>query len=90
MKVTVGQRMKRNILANGFSGGMPTAPQTVPPADAQSDREALEGLRQTVARVTGHRGELHPSPLFGPMDLETLKLVTLLHAEHHLGYLKPK
>lgn len=88
MKVTVGPGMKRKILANGFSGGMPTAPETVPAVDAKTDAEAIQIFRDTVKRVTAHKGELHPSPLFGPMDMETLKSVTLLHAEHHLGYLQ--
>ena len=90
MKVTVGQSMKRKILAEGFKGGMPTAPESVPAADKNSDSQAVEDLKATVARVSSYSGDLHPSPLFGPMDLETLKKVTLLHAEHHLAYLEPK
>lgn len=87
MKVTIGQSMKRKILAEGFKGGMPTAPESVPVADASTDRQAFDYLRETVQRVTSHQDELLPSPLFGPMDMATLKTVTLLHAEHHLGYL---
>ena len=90
IKVTVGQSMKRKILAEGFKGGTPTAPESIPAADVQSDREAIDAFRETANRVLAHQGELHPSPLFGPMDLEMLKTVTLLHAEHHLGYLAPK
>lgn len=90
MKVTIGQRMKRKILAEGFKGGVPTAPESVPSLDAQSDQQAASQFRETANRVLAHQGNLNPSPLFGPMDLETLKTVTLLHAEHHLGYLVPK
>ncbi|MEL7499232.1 MAG: DUF1569 domain-containing protein [Planctomycetota bacterium] len=90
MKVTVGQSMKRKILSEGFKGGMPTAPPSVPAADAMTDLDAISQLRETVTRVTSHAGELIPSPLFGPMDMEMLKTVTLLHAAHHLGYLAPK
>jgi hypothetical protein len=90
MKVTVGARMKRQILAEGFKGGMPTAPQSVPEPSEHSDQEAFELLKQTIDRVRNHQGDLLPSPLFGPMDKETLLTVTLLHAEHHLGYLEPK
>lgn len=90
MKVTVGPGMKRNIMANGFKGGMPTAPQSVPEADAMTDAQAVENLQKTIERVKAHGGDFLPSPLFGPMDKETLLKVTLLHAEHHLGYLEPK
>lgn len=89
MKVTVGGRMKRQILAEGFKGGMPTAAQSVPAADEKSDHEAFVFLQQTIERVRHHDGNLIPSPLFGPMDKGTLLTLTLLHAEHHLGYLAP-
>lgn len=90
MKVTVGPGMKRKILAEGFKGGMPTAPQSVPEPDALSDAEGVQRLQEAIERVNNHTGELIPSPLFGPMDKETLVKVSLLHAEHHLGYLEPK
>lgn len=90
MKHTVGPGMKRKILAEGFRPGMPTAPETVPTAGQISDQAGFEKLEQTVSRVTAHDGPLHPSPLFGEMDKPTLIQVTLLHAEHHFGYLEPK
>ena len=86
MKVTMGQSMKRKILAEGFSGGMPTAPESVPAADAKTDQQAFDEFKETADRVLSHQGELIPSPLFGPQDIQMLKTVTLLHAEHHLGY----
>ena len=90
MKKTVGPGMKRNILANGFKGGMPTAPITVPRPDEVTDQQGAAKLQETIGRLMSYEGELKPSPLFGPMDKETLIKVSLLHAEHHLGYLKPK
>ena len=88
MNITVGGRMKRNILANGFSPGMPTAPETAIQAHAMTEQAAIEKLASTIQRVKDHSGDLKPSPLFGPMDKETLIKVSLLHAEHHLGYLE--
>lgn len=90
MKVTVGPGMRQKILANGFSGGMMTAPETVPKPDAATDQEAADQLQAVIDRVKDFQGELHPSPLFGQMDHETHVQVSLLHAEHHLGYLEPK
>jgi hypothetical protein len=90
MKYTIAPGMKRKILANGFKGGMPTAPETVPKPDAITDQQAVEQLQQMVDRAKAHTGELFPSPLFGPQDMEMYTKVNLLHAEHHLGYLEPK
>lgn len=90
MKKTVGPGMKRKILAEGFKGGMPTAPETVPQPDAMTDQQAAKLLQETIDRVQAYNGELHPSPFFGPIDHETHVKVSLLHANHHLGYLEPK
>ena len=89
MKVTVGPAMKKKVMAEGFSGGMQTAPQSVG-AEGMSDQEGIDKLKEIAERIKSFSGELKPSPLFGPMDKETHQKVTLLHAEHHLGYLEPK
>ena len=89
MKQTIAPGMKRKILAEGFPPGQPTAPETVADPQQMTDEAGVQKLRDTVQRIETYRGELHPSPLFGPMDLEQLKTVSLLHAAHHLGYLHP-
>jgi len=89
MKYTVAPGMKRRILAEGFKPGIPTAPESVPAPGEMSDEDGIEKLQQTCERVASYEGKLHPSPLFGPMDKDTLQTVTLLHAEHHFGYLEP-
>lgn len=90
MKHTVMPGMKRKIFAEGFKGGMVTAPETVPQPDAVSDAQGVEELQKVVDRLSVFEGELIPSPLFGKMDREMAVKVTLLHAEHHFGYLEPK
>jgi len=90
MKHTVGPGMKRKILAEGFSGGMQTSPESVADPAQMSDAEGVQKLRETMQRLRAHQGELLPSPLFGPMDHAMLVRVTILHAEHHFGYLDPK
>jgi len=90
MRLTgAAKSMARKIESEGFKGGMPTAPETVP-SDSISDAEGLTKLKQVVERLKGHQQPLHPSPLFGAMDLQRHIKVTLLHAEHHFGYLHPK
>jgi hypothetical protein len=90
MKKTVVPGMKRKILAEGFKGGTMTAPESVPKQDETSDQMGIEQLQKAVDRVNAHEGSLHPSPLFGEMDKAMHIKVSLLHAEHHLGYLEPK
>lgn len=88
-KITIGPSMKRKIMKEGFKGGLPTAPETVPDASSFSDQDGVEKLKEAINRIVEYSGDLLPSPLFGPMDKETLIKVSLLHAEHHLGYLYP-
>lgn len=90
MKHTIGPGMKRKIMSEGFKGGMMMVPETVPKPDQMTDQQGVNKLQETVNRVMAYQGELQPSPLFGPMDKETLIKVSLLHAELHLGYLEPK
>ena len=89
-RYTVAPAMKRKILAEGFKSGSPTAPSSVPQADAITDSQGLAQLVACVERVTEFDGKLLPSPLFGSMDKEMHMQVALLHAEHHLAYFQPK
>ncbi len=90
MKKTVAPGMKRKILAEGFKGGLPTAPDSVPKPDAMSDAQGVEMLQEIIDRAKSFSGTVLPSPLFGEQDKAQYIQVTLLHAEHHLGYLEPK
>ncbi|MEM7452881.1 MAG: DUF1569 domain-containing protein [Planctomycetota bacterium] len=84
------KKIADKILAEGFTGGMATAPQTVADKDKMSDAEGLRALEKVAAQMKQHNGPLHASPLFGEMDEATYQKVSMLHAEHHLGYLEPK
>lgn len=90
MKHTIASRVKRKILAEGFKGGMQTAPETVPNPSEVTDRAGIDKLQGVVDQLAAHTGELHPSPLFGELDHAMHVTVTLLHAEHHFGYLEPQ
>jgi len=84
------ERMKRNILATGFQAGTPTSPETVPQPGLVSDEAGIQKLCEVIDRMKAWQGSLHSSPLFGAMDREVWMKVTLLHGEHHLGFLSPK
>ena len=55
-----------------------------------TDEKGIDKLQNAIERLKSFDGEFHASPLFGETDKETLQKVSLLHAEHHLGYLAPK
>ncbi len=90
MKKTVVPGMKRKILAEGFKGGMMTAPESVPAQDELTDQQGVDQLQNVVDRLNAFQGELIPSPLFGEVAKPMQIQISLLHAEHHLGYLEPR
>ena len=79
MRLTVGRRMLRKILEAGTMGsGNPTIPDTVhPPGGDES--VAVDNFCATVDRLESFSGPIHPSPLFGEMDRETLVRLQLIH-----------
>lgn len=90
MKITIGKSMKRKILATGkFKAGEPTMKNTIPPADLD-EAAAVAKLTEVVKRDRNHRGELHPSPLFGRMTRDEFTRLHLIHCAHHLSFLIPK
>jgi hypothetical protein len=90
MSKTVAPAMLKKIIANGFSDGGPTMPSTVPPPDVMSDEASAKQYQETIERLMSHDGQMHRSPLFGPMDRERVEQLNLLHAAHHLGFLEPQ
>jgi Protein of unknown function (DUF1569) len=89
MRVTSGRRMFSNILAEGFSPGGRTMPQTVAPPGGDPSA-AVAKLKDAAARFKAHTGEIHPSPLFGAMTKDEATQLQLVHCAHHLSFLVPK
>ena len=90
MKIMFGKSQFQKILHSGsMKAGMPTMPETVHPT-TPSDGEAVANFRQTVCRMRDYRGAIHPSPLFGDMDLASAQRLQLIHCSHHLSFLIPK
>lgn len=88
MRKTMGKRMLKGILENGFKPGGPTAPQSVQQPGGD-EKAAISKLRDAVARFESYAGPLHPSPLFGDLDKETATKLQLAHCAHHLSFLVP-
>lgn len=89
IRMMIGRTLLRKVLAKGeMRPGAPTAPATVyePGGDAST---AVDQLCETIRRLQQHRGPLHPSPLFGALDRDTLIRLQLIHCAHHLSFLRP-
>jgi hypothetical protein len=90
LKATVARRWLRKVLDSGvWPTGTPTDQRTVPAAGG-SDAEAVAKLRRAVGRLLAHTRPLHPSPLFGMLDQETLVKLHRIHTAHHLSFLVPR
>jgi hypothetical protein len=83
------KKMAQKILTEGFKPGLPTAPDTVP-GPAFSDEEGVARLHEVVERLGRFNGPFHKSLLFGDVDRDTHRTVSLLHAAHHFSYLTPR
>ena len=91
MRMTgMAKRIANGIFEKGFSTGMMTAPDTAYKPDHETDKNAVEELCKTIDRFESYDGTLHPSPLFGELDIEKARKVQYLHCAHHLEFLKPK
>jgi hypothetical protein len=88
LRHTIGRKKLRQYLLEGMPAGKPTMPQTVgQPGEAA---EAIQKLKETVARFKAFPGPVHPSPLFGAMSKDEATRLQLLHCAHHLSFLSPK
>src|SRR5947209_2910447 len=63
MRATIGKKVRRKILANGFSAGGRTMPQTVA-APGGDPATAVAKLKEVAGRFTAHAGPIYASPLF--------------------------
>jgi hypothetical protein len=90
LKVLFGRLVLRRILKQRrMRAGGPT-PQKPLPEPGGDEAAAVDTFKQTIERLLGHQGEMHPSPFFGRLTPEEWREMHLIHAAHHLGYLLPK
>lgn len=86
---TIGKRIVRKVLSEGFPVGSRTMPQTVILPGSNLEKSVAE-LNATVERFRTRSQPIFPSPFFGAMDkIEATKL-QLAHCAHHLSFLIPK
>jgi hypothetical protein len=90
MRVTRGKAlMAKFVQDQRMSENQPTIANSLhepnPDHDASIDR-----LLAAIERIEKYDGPIHPSPLFGAMDKQTMEALQRSHMAHHLSFLVPK
>ncbi|MGL6075720.1 MAG: DUF1569 domain-containing protein [Fimbriiglobus sp.] len=88
-KLFASKMLQKVITEGKMKAGYSTAPPSVP-SESVDDRAEVERLRQAYRRWENYTKPFLPSPLFGEQKREDWRKLHLVHAAHHLGYLKPK
>jgi hypothetical protein len=87
LKVLLGRFVLRRILTQRkMKPGVPTPHKPLPPP-GEDQAAAVARLKQALARLQAHQGELHASPFFGHLTPEQWRELHLIHCNHHLGFL---
>ncbi|RMF41073.1 MAG: DUF1569 domain-containing protein [Planctomycetota bacterium] len=91
LRSTRGQTWLKQILAEKrMRDGMPTLPETVRGgADSDGEQQAVSRLLATIDRFETFKGQIQPSPIYGPMDKQTAQALQWVHFAHHLSWLIP-
>jgi hypothetical protein len=89
MRILRGKALYRQFVASQrMANNSPTAPQSVhkPNSDATA---SVQRLTKAIDRLKSHRGDIHPSPLFGALTKDELIALQMAHCAHHLRFLVP-
>jgi hypothetical protein len=89
MRILRGKALYRQFVASQrMANNSPTAPQSVhkPNSDATA---SVQRLTKAIDRLKSHRGDIHPSPLFGALTKDELIALQMAHCAHHLRFLEP-
>ncbi len=87
MRVTQGKSLYRKFVQ---TQRMPSNQPTLRPTIyAKADQaQSVDRLLSSLDRLSGFRGAIHPSPLFGALDYDEMVALQLAHCAHHLSFLK--
>ena len=69
----------------GFKG-----PAVFLPGEPQADTASVAKLQQVVERYQKFAGPLCPSPMAGKLTRDEWTRLHLVHAAHHLSFLRPR
>jgi hypothetical protein len=82
--------MHRMARKNKYTALPIHAPASLKPVAEISEPTAIANLTAAIARLQQLSGPIVETHPFGPIPAEDFRGLTLLHAAHHLAFLKPK
>ncbi len=86
MRTILGKKLLKQVIeSQGMKAGQPTIPTTVY-EPGTNEQASVDRFKRAIKRLVEHRGEIHPSPLFGKMSREELIALQLAHCNHHLSF----
>jgi len=90
LRTLFGRPVLRRILTQRrMKVGIPAPRPSIPSAVLDESSE-VQRLQRLFERLEKHRGAYHPSPFFGDLTAAQWRELSLIHAAHHLSYLRPK
>lgn len=88
LRVTLGNWLWASWMKTGqMKAGMNTVAASRPGPDTD-DAQEIETALTLLTRLETQR-DLHPSPLFGNLNVDQWRQLHLLHTAHHLSFLQP-
>lgn len=89
-KVLFGRMVLKRILSQRRMKTGVFTPQKPLPEPGGDEGAAVDHLKDSLARLEKHQGEMFDSPFFGHLTPEQWRDLHLIHCAHHFGFLQPK
>ncbi len=87
-RVTIGRFFLRRILRQRKMTTGVRVPKVFLPGEPADDAASVESFLQLVRRYQNHTGPMAPSPIFSELSREEWDQLHLIHAAHHLSFLR--
>lgn len=87
-RVTIGRYFLRRILRQKKMAVGIRVPKVFLPGEPAGDAESVKSFLQLLQRYQDHTGPMAPSPLAGTLSPQEWDQLHLIHAAHHLSFLR--
>ena len=87
-RVTIGSFFLRRILRQKKMATGVKVPKVFLPGEPTDDVASVESFLELVRRYQYHTGPMAPSPLSGKLSRQEWDQLHLIHAAHHLSFLR--
>jgi hypothetical protein len=87
-RVTIGRYFLRRILRQTKMATGMRVPKVFLPGEPVGDAVSVESFLQVLRRYQNHNGPMAPSPFAGNLPRQEWDQLHLIHAAHHLSFLR--